>query len=419
MTLDARGSAEQHIPPRGLGVLSPFGFRDFRLLWFGLLISNIGTWMQTTALGYFVVKTAPTPQLASFYVGLLGAAGAVPVLVLSPIAGVAADRMPRRRTLLITNTLSSLIALALAMLAAFDRLNLWEVLLLTAARAATQSFDAPARQSWVPVLVPREFVGNAIGLNSIAFNAPAVIGPPIAGLLILAIGLSAAFYVNAIATLAVVVALLFMQPAPASSKSHEPALQAISEGLAFLFSHPVLRSVISLLVILCLLIRPYQQLLPAYAAHIVHVDARGLGILLAASGLGAIGGSIVTAVVGAHRRGVIWFVSAAVMSVATMLLGATHLYALALPILALLGIAVLSFVGSSNVLLQTLSPDDLRGRIISVFSMIALGVVPAGSLLLGSVASFIGLPDTLIGGGALSLLFTVIIFARNAALRDV
>jgi MFS family permease len=411
--------AEQHIPARGLGIFSPFSFHDYRLLWFGLLISNIGTWMQTTALGYFVVKTAPTPALASLHVGLLGASGAIPVLLLSPIAGVVADRNPRRRVLLITNTLSSLIALALAMLAVYNMLNLWEVCLLAAARAATQSFDAPARQSWVPLLVPREFVGNAIGLNSIAFNAPAVIGPPVAGLLILSIGIASAFYVNAVATLAVVVALLFMQPAPPSSKTHEPALQSIRAGLGFLFTHPVLRSVVLLLVVICLLIRPYQQLLPAYAAHIVHADARGLGILLAASGLGAIGGATVTAIVGAHRRGVIWFVSAALMSLATMLLGTVHLYALALPILVLLGISVLSFVGSSNVLLQTLSPDDMRGRVISVFSMIALGLVPAGSLLLGSIASFIGLPYTLVGGGALSLLLAVLIFTNNAALRDV
>jgi MFS family permease len=419
MTPNTQGAAEQHIPARNLGIFSPFGFHDYRLLWFGLLISNIGTWMQTTALGYFVVQAAPTPQLASLYVGLLGASGAVPVLLLSPIAGVAADRAPRRRILLITNTLSSLIALALALLAALDTLNVWEVCFLAAARAAAQAFDAPARQSWVPLLVPREFLGNAIGLNSVAFNAPAVIGPPIAGLLILTIGIASSFYVNAIATLAVVVALLFMKPAPPSSTAREPALQAIGAGLTFLFTHPVLRSVVSMLVVICLLVRPYQQLLPAYAAHIVHVDARDLGIMLAASGLGGIGGAIVTAIVGAHRRGVIWFVSAAVMSIAAILLGTTHLYAFALPILVILGLSVLSFVGSSNVLLQTLSPDDMRGRIISVFSMIALGLVPAGSLLIGSVASIIGLPIALIGGGTVSLLLAVIIFARNSALRNV
>lgn len=414
-----RRAAEQHIPERGLGVLSPFGFKDYRLLWFGLFVSNIGTWMQTTALGYFVVQAAPTPQLASLYVGLLGASSAVPVLLLSPIAGVVADRNPRRRVLLLTNTATSLIALTLALLSMLHLLTIWEVCLLAAARAATQSFDAPARQSWVPLLVPREFVGNAIGLNSIAFNAPAVIGPPAAGLLILSIGVAASFYVNAAATLAVIVALFFMQPSPASSKTHEPALQAIRAGLSFLFTHPVLRSVVGLLLVICLFIRPYQQLLPAYAAHIIHVDARGLGFLYAANGLGAIGGAMVTAIVGAHRRGVIWFASAAVMSVAAMLLGAVHLYAFALPTLVILGVSVLSFVGSSNVLLQTLSPDDMRGRVISIFSMIALGLVPAGSLLLGSVAAFIGLPYTLIGGGALSLLLAVSVFTRNGALRKI
>jgi MFS family permease len=412
-------AAEQHIPARDLGIFSPFGFHDYRLLWFGLLISNIGTWMQTTALGYFVVSVAPHPHLASLYVGFLGASSAIPVLLLSPIAGVVADRHPRRRVLLITNVISSLLALTLAVLATYHILNVWEVCLLATARAAAQSFDAPARQSWVPLLVPREYVGNAIGLNSIAFNAPAVIAPPIAGLLILSVGISAAFYVNAVATLAVVLALFFMQPAPPSFKTREPALTSIRTGLRFLLNHPVLRSVLLLLIIICLCIRPYQQLLPAYAAHIVHVDARGLGILLAASGFGAIGGATITAIVGAHRRGVVWFLSAALMSIANLLLGITHDYATAIPILALLGLSVLSFVGSSNVLLQTLSPDDMRGRVISVFSMIALGLVPAGSLLVGFIATLIGLSATFILGGVLSLLTAILIFSKTRGLREV
>jgi MFS family permease len=412
-------ATEQHIPTRNLGILSPFRFHDYRLLWFGLFISNIGTWMQTTALGYLVVAMAPNPNLASLYVGLLGASSAIPVLLLSPIAGVVADRNPRRRVLLITNLTSSLIALILAILATYNLLTLWEICLLAAARAASQSFDAPARQSWVPLLVPREYVGNAIGLNSIAFNAPAVIAPPIAGLLILSVGIAAAFYVNAVATLAVVFALCYMRPSPASSKTHESALQSIRDGLNFLLTHPVLGSVLGLLVVICLFVRPYQQLLPAYTAHIVHVDARGLGILLAASGFGAIGGAAITAIVGAHRRGVVWFISAALMSICDMLLGITHNYTLAIPILALLGISVMSFVGSSNVLLQTLSSDEMRGRVISIFSMIALGFVPAGSLLLGFVATYIGLSATLIAGGALSLLLAIMVFTRNAELRQV
>ncbi len=404
---------------RRLGVLAPFGFHDFRLLWFGLFVSNIGTWMQLTALGYLLVQMAPNPRIAALYVGILGAAAAIPSVLLSPIAGMVADRFPRRRILTLTNMISSLSALALALLASFHLLSVWEIFLLESIRAGAQAFDAPARQSWVPLLVPREFVGNAIGLNSIAFNAPAVIGPPIAGLLILSIGLAMSFYINAVATLAVVVALLFMQPAPPSSTKREPALRSIQAGLAFLFSHPILRSIVLQLVVICLLVRPYLQLLPAYAAHVVHVDARGLGILFAASGFGAIGGASITAIIGSHRRGAVWFASAAIVSLGAMLLGSTQAYALALPTLTLLGLGMLSFVGSSNVLLQTLSPDDMRGRVISVFSMVILGLVPSGSLILGGLATVIGLSHAIFAGGAIALFMTIVTYLTNAALREV
>ncbi|HEY0797590.1 MAG TPA: MFS transporter, partial [Candidatus Baltobacteraceae bacterium] len=387
--------SEPRVPARSSGILGPFSFRDFRLLWSGLIISNLGTWMQFTALGYLVVAMTPSARTGSLYVGILGASNAVPALLLSPFAGVVADRFPRRRVLLITNIMTSVIALSLALLSQFHVLHLWEIFVLSGARAATQSFDAPARQSWVPVLVPREYVGNAIGLNSIAFNGPSVLGPPIAGVLILTAGVQMAFYFNAISTLAVVLALLFMKPAPPSSTTRESVLTSIAAGVRFLFGHPVLRSVITLLLVTCICVRPYSQLMPAYARHVVHVDARGLGILLAASGVGAIAGSIITAIVGSRRRGVVWFASAVVMSLASIALGLTHVFWIALPILTVLGVAVLSFAGSSNVLLQTLAPDDMRGRAISVFSMILLGGVPLGSLALGALASVTGLSSAM------------------------
>jgi MFS family permease len=410
---------ETAVPRRRATILAPFRFHDFRLLWFGLLVSNLGTWMQITALGYLVVALAGNAARASLYVGILGASSAIPVVLLSPIAGVVADRFPRRRVLFVTNSLQVVFALALALLASFHQLQLWEIFVLAGLRSTTQAFDAPARQSWVPLLVPREYVGNAIGLNSIAFNAPSMVGPPIAGALILTVGVSASFYINAVATFAVIAALMFMAPSAPSSTSRENVLASIVDGLRFLFRHSVLRPVVLLLLVTCLLVRPYTQLLPAYAAHVVFVDARGLGILLAATGTGAIVGSFVTAIVGSHRRATVWFVSAVLMSLGTIVLGFVHVYAIALMVLPLIGMAVLSFAGSSNVMLQMLSPDDMRGRAISVFSMIMLGVVPAGSLLLGSIASLVGLPNALIAGGVVSLAFATWIYASDAQLRKV
>lgn len=410
---------ETKAPRRRATILAPLRFHDFRLLWFGLLISNLGTWMQITTLGYLVVALAPSAAMAALYVGILGASSAVPVVLLSPIAGVVADRFPRRRVLMITNSLQAVTALVLALLVSFNILQLWEIFVLAGLRSTTQAFDAPARQSWVPLLVPREYIGNAIGLNSLAFNAPSVVGPPIAGFLILGVGPSASFYINAVTTLAVIVALVFMAPSAPSSTAREGVFASILAGVRFLFGHGVLRQVVLLLLVTCLLVRPFQQLLPAYAAHVVFVDARGLGVLLAATGIGAIAGALVTAIVGSRRRGAVWFASAVVQSLGFMVLGFVHVYAIAIAVLVLIAMAVLSFAGSSNVMIQMLSPDDMRGRAISVFSMIMLGGVPAGSLLLGSVASLIGLSYAMIGGGALSLVIAISIYASDPQLRRI
>jgi len=409
---------EQPVPARRSSLLEPFRYRDFRLLWSGLLVANLGTWMQLTSLGYLVVALAGSARLASLDVGILGASSAGPVLLLSPLAGVVADRYPRRRVLFITNSIEVLLALALGLLTTTHRIALWEIYIIGGLRSTGQAFDAPARQSWVPLLVPREKLGNAIGLNSLAFNAPSVIGPPIAGLLILSVGIATSFYINAILTLAVVVALVFMQPALPSSTKREGVFASIVAGLGFLARHRVLRSVLLMLVVVCLLVRPYAQLLPAYAAHVVHVDARGLGLLLAASGCGAIAGSLLTAVV-QERRGVVWFASAALMSLGTIVLGSIHVFAIALAVLVVIGLAVLSFAGRSNVLLQSLSPGDMRGRSISVFSMIILGGIPAGSLLLGSLATVAGLQASLILGGSLALAIALLIWCTNPELRRV
>ena len=415
----AEPALEPAPPPRRASILEPFRYRDFRLLWSGLLVSNLGTWMQLTALGYFVVQLAGSASLAALDVGILGASSAVPVVLLSPLAGVVADRYPRRSVLFVTNAVQIVTALVLAILTSLHLIVLWEIFVIAGLRSTTQAFDAPARQSWVPLLVPRENVGNAIGLNSIAFNAPSVVGPPIAGFLILSAGVAASFYINAIATFAVIVALIFMKPVPPSSTSREGVLASILAGMRFLFGDPVLRNVVWLLIATCLLVRPYTQLLPAYAAHVLHVDARGLGLLLAATGVGAIAGSLLTAIVGARRRGAVWFASALLMSAGTIVLGTVHVFAVALIVLAIIGLAVLSFAGSSNVMLQTLSPDDMRGRSISVFSMIILGLVPAGSLLLGSIASVAGLPHSLTGGGAVALVIALGIWLTNPAIRSV
>jgi MFS family permease len=401
---------------RRASILTALRYRDFRLLWIGLLVSNLGTWMQFTAMGYFVARLAGSPHRAAFDLGIVGAARAVPVLLLSPLAGVVADRLPRRRVLFVTNITMALAALALALLATAHRLDLTGLVLVSAVSSAAMAFDSPTRQSWVPLLVEREYVGNAVGLNSVAFNAPAVVGPALAGLLIVWIGVAGAFYFNAAATLAVVVAVLMMQPSPPSSARRESTLRAMRQGIAFILRHPALRWIILAQVVTSLLTRPYSQLVPALAVNLLHASARGLGWAVSAIGVGGFGGAIVTAYFAQReRRSTLWVQSSIVMSIAVLGLGLVPSLAFALPLLFAAGVGTLASLGATNTLIQTLSPDDVRGRALSIYTMIAIGIVPLGALVDGAIATAIGLREMFVLAGAVcTVLFAAIWFLRPA-----
>ena len=410
---------EPRIPERKLRLWSAFAYRDFRLLWSGLLIANVGFWMQFTSLTYLVgVVLAHSAAQSAFNLGLIGAARSLPVFMFSPIAGFMADHFPRRRTLLFTNAGQTMLALGLAFTALHrESWALYVVYLIAALQATAQTFDSPARQSWVPILVPRNLISNAIGLNSIAFNAPMTVGPAIAGILIGAVGVHVSFFVNAFLSCAVVVALIFMTPAPPASTSREPVFRQISEGLRFIAAHPVLRWIIGMLVVTSFTVRPFTSLLAAFAAHVVHVDASGYGWLLAAGGVGTIVGAVTTALYQSERRGGWWFFAGTVSALGIIALGYTHGFAIALFEQAVLGFGLMSFIGSSNVLVQTLSPDEMRGRAVSVYSMTILGLVPAGTLVLGFIGSQIGLSLTFVCSGAVALVAGAWVWLAHPALR--
>lgn len=412
---------ERSLPKREISLFSSLRFRDFRLLWFGLLISNLGTWMQLTATGYFIAKLAGNAHTASLYLGFQGIGRAIPVLLLSPVAGLIADTLPRKRVLYWTNTIMSLLALLLAVLTSFSLMNILGLILINAANSAAMSFDSPARQSWVPLMVPREYIGNAIGLNSVAFNAPAVIGPAVAGVLIATIGIAGSFYVNAVATMAVVLALMFMKPAPPSTTTRdEPFLRSIAQGLRFLFSHKILGAIITVFIVTALLVRPYSSLLPAFVVNALHANAKGLGVAIAATGIGGFAGALLTAYLGTReRRGVVWALSAVVMSAGVLTLGFIWNLWLALPVLFIIGTATLTFLGASNTLIQTLSPDEVRGRAISVYTMVALGFVPGGALIIGALGSTLSLHTGFIIVGVASVLVTLYFWFARPIIRTV
>ncbi len=378
------------------------------------MISNLGTWMQFTAMGFFVARMAGSQHQAALDLGILGAARAAPVLLLSPVAGVVADRLPRRRVLFVTNSTMAAAALLLALLATVHRLEMVGLVLLSALNSAANGFDSPTRLSWVPLLVDREHVGNAVGLNSVAFNAPAVIGPALAGLLIVWVGVAGAFYFNAAATLAVVVAVMLMRSPPPFAARGESASRAMRQGIAFIVRHPALRWIVLAQLVSAILTRPYGQLIPAYAVNVLHAGARGLGWAVSAIGIGGFGGALVTAYFAQREpRSRLWLQSGMIMSSGVVVLAFVPTLAVALPVLFAVGVGTLALLGATNTLIQTLSPDDVRGRALSIYTMIAIGVVPLGALVDGAIAAVIGLRATFALAGALcAALFLAIWFLR-------
>jgi predicted MFS family arabinose efflux permease len=294
------------------------------------------------------------------------------------------------------------------------------LVLISALNAAANAFDAPTRQSWVPMLVDRRYVGNAVGLNSVAFNAPAVIGPALAGVLIVWVGVAGSFYVNAVATLAVVVAVRMMRPSPPTVKRREPMFAAIREGIGFIANHDILKWIVLAFFVSAIFARPYSQLIPALTVNVLHAGARGLGWAVSAAGIGGFGGAMATAYFAQRdRRARLWLVAGLTMSTGVLALGIVTKLIPALPILLIIGVGTMALLGATNTLIQILSPDEVRGRAISVYTMIAIGIVPLGSFVDGTIAAAIGLQHLFILSGTICLLTFLTIWILKPKVRTV
>jgi MFS family permease len=393
-------------------------YREFRLLWFGLLVSNTGGWMAILAQGWLVVQLAPNASLASLYLGLVGFARAIPVFALSGVAGALADRRDRRRILAVCELLLGLLTLLLGILAQTGVVRVWQVLLIAALSAAASAFEAPTRQSLVSVLVGKRELMNAIGLNSAAFNGPAIIGPALGGLIVNAYGVADCFYINAASYMAVFAAVILMKPKPPLNALPETDIWSdVIEGFRYVRANALIFAVVLLSALQALIGRPYIQLLPAFSKAQLGAGARELGILLSVSGAGALVGSIATAFVGGRApRGRLLIGSAAASGALLALLGATHSLWPAATVLLALGIAAMLFLGTANTILQTHTPIAMRGRVMSIYTMIFLGFMPLGSWLLGSIASVTSLPVAFVLGGV-ALIVAVAITARRPDIR--
>jgi MFS family permease len=389
--------------------------RNFQLFFSGQLISLVGTWMQNIAQSWLVYRLTGS----SLLLGVVGFAGQIPVFLLAPIGGMAADRWNRHRIIIGTQTTSMILACILSMLTLFHVVRVWEIVVLAASLGAVNAFDIPARQSFLIDMVGREDLMNAIALNSSMFNGARVIGPAIAGLLVAWIGEGWCFFANAVSYIAVIIGLLLMKLGPMRRVSKEATpIEHIAEGFRFVSGAAPIMALMLLIGVVSLVAVPYSVLMPIFADRILHGGARGLGILMGASGVGALLGALTLAM----RRGVRglgrWIAFSAIgFGASLVLFSFSKFFLLSVVLLLPVGYFVMLQMSSSNTLIQAMVPDELRGRAMAVYTMMFMGMAPMGSLFAGALADHIGAPWTVAIGGLCAVLGGLIFWRHLPKLR--
>jgi len=383
--------------------------RNYRLFFTGQLISLTGTWMQSVAQAWLAYRLTDSAAM----LGIVGFAGQIPALLFSPAGGVVADRFARRQVLLATQASSMLLALALAALTLSGQITIAWILALAALSGVVNAFDIPTRQAFAIDMVGREDMVNAIALNSSIFNGARVAGPALAGLLVARIGEGWCFLVNAVSYFAVLASLLAMRlPAVVRTAQATSVWTSVREGFVYVSRARPVRALLLLLGLVSLTGMPYAVLMPVFAREILGGGARELGLLMGASGVGALLGAIVLAT-RRSVRGLGSFVAFCAGGMGLTLIAFAYSRSLWLSALFLVpvGFFMMSEMASSNTLIQSLIPDAMRGRVMSLYAMMFMGMAPIGALLAGALAASIGAPRTVAGGGILCLA-GALLFAR-------
>jgi MFS family permease len=366
---------------------SALGVRDYKLFWFGQLISLSGTWMQSVAQGWLVYSLTKSP----FYLGMVAAAGSLPILLFTLGGGIAADRFRKRNLLLLTQALSILPALLLGILIDINMAAVWQVALIAAFLGTVNAFDIPARQAFMAELVGKENLTNAVALNSAAFHGARMIGPVIAGIAIANVGLSACFYLNAVSFLAVIVALSKIRTVGEAKISSQGILKDLIEGIQFMRNKPEIYRIIIMIAIFGLLAMPFVTLLPAFAVEVFKTGSAGFGFLVGATGAGALSAALFLALKGdIENKNRFMAVAAFCVSVPLLFFSLSGHFYFSLTILFVIGWGLVSFLATANSFIQLSVPDNLRGRAMSVYTFVFLGTAPIGNSLMGTVADFIG-----------------------------
>jgi MFS family permease len=398
--------------PRGLRALR---HRDFRLFASGQLVSLVGTWMQRVGQSWLVLELTDSP----FKLGLIGTLQFGPMLCFAFLAGAIADRVPKRRMILGTQTALMLQAFVLCLLAWSGHVRYWHVAALAVLYGIAQTLDIPTRQSFVVEMVGKEDLASAIALNSAGFNTARMLGPAAAGLLVDWYGVAPAFALNGLSFLAVILALLAIRAEGLPRRdSITTVRQDIVAGLRYAAGTPQVALMLSLLLAVSLFVINHNVLVPLLARHVLQGGAHEFGLLMTALGIGALLGALSLTFFGRSRPPLSFLIGAAlVCSAGTLALGAVRHFGLAFLLLGVVGFAQIVFTATTNTTIQLIVPDNLRGRVMSLHAFVFAGVTPIGSFLMGSLAELFGTSVAYAVGGALGL-SSVLGLARFAARKS-
>lgn len=390
--------------------------RDFRLFWIGQAVSLIGTWMQSVGQSWLVLQLTDS----SFLLGVVSSLQFAPVLLLSLFAGAIIDRFSKRRILIVTQAALMFLALILATLTATGVVRYWHILVMATLLGIVQTLDNPTRQAFIIELVGKDDLMNAIALNSTNFNIARIIGPALAGVLTGTLGIAAAFYANALSFVAVLISLLLIRvPNQPRLEMDRNIISNIATGLTYIRKTPIVLTTILLVAVLSTFAMNFNVLVPVYARNVLGLDAKGYGLLMSAMGVGALGGALSLASFssGGPQRAVL-LAGAVGLPLVEMLLSPVRSFAVAGLLLALVGWSMISFSASANTIVQVNTPDQFRGRVMSVYTLVFGGTTPFGSLFAGSIANWAGAPVALLAGGAIGLCAAIpAVFKRRSWFR--
>jgi MFS family permease len=390
--------------------------RNFRLFFGGQTISLVGTWMTRIATAWLVYRLTGS----SLLLGTVSFAGQIPTFLLAPIAGVLVDRSDRRRVLVWTQTLAMVQSLLLAWLTLSHRINITEVLVLSCFQGLINAFDMPGRQSFMVQMVEdRNDLSNAIAINSSMVNVARLVGPSLAGMVIAVSSEGWCFLVDGISYIAVIVSLLMMHvSALALRRATTTMFEQMREGWSYVSTFTPVRTILLLFALVSLMGMPYMVLMPVFAARVLHGGAHTLGFLMGAAGAGALV-SAFSLVLRRSVRGLTKMIpiAAIVFGVGLFLFGLSHWLWLSLILMLLVGFGMLQGMTASNTIIQTLSPEDKRGRVMSYYTAAFMGMAPFGSLLAGSLAHWIGAPRTVMFTGSCCIAGGLWFWSRLPAIR--